>query len=324
MQASRTWAGVGLLGLVAVCAGWLLWPDAPPESGTVTALVGNTGNIGSFAPSMQGTVPDGDLRTVPKNQPANVAGALPYAELKRLFDYYLSAVGEQDIPAITQQITRALEQSVSPNQLRAAQLLLARYLEFKRALVELEQNPALAGSGVQAIRQRFVAMQDLRARIFSAAEDQGMFGFEDAYDMDALARLEISQNPKLSASQKRDQLAVVDASMSAALRADREVPRVVIKVEEMARQMRANGASDDEVYRMRAKELDPQAASRLAEVDQDELAWKNRIAAYLSERSKVLKAQADMPDSERQAALTQLQQSQFTEEERRRLPAYEN
>ena len=150
-----------------------------------------------------------------------------------------------------------------------------------------------------------------------------MFGFEDAYDRDALARLEISQNTALSAVQKREQLAVVDASMSAALRADREAPRVVIKVEDMARQMRANGASDDEVYRMRAKELDPQAASRLAEVDQDELAWKNRIAAYLSERSKVLKAQADMPDSERQAALNQLQQAQFSEQERRRLPAYE-
>jgi lipase chaperone LimK len=272
---------------------------------------------------MQGTVPDGDLGAAQLNPGANSGGTLPYAELKRLFDYYLSAVGEEGIPAITQQINRALEQSVLPGQLKAAQLLFARYLEFKTALVELEKNPALGGNALQAIRQRFIAMQDLRARIFSAAEDQGMFGFEDAYDRDALARLEISQNTALSAAQKREQLAAVDASMSAALRDDREAPRVVIKVEDMARQMRANGASDDEVYRMRAKELYPQAASRLAEVDQDELAWKNRIAAYLSERSKVLKAQADMPDSERQAALNQLQQAQFTEQERRRLPAYE-
>jgi lipase chaperone LimK len=320
MQLSRSWAGVGLLGVVLGLAAWLVWPEAAPDAAPGAATAGSTP---SFVRSMVGTVPDGDLRAPLGNQPTGAGGPLAYAELKRLFDYYLSAVGEQDIAAITQQIHRALEQSVSPAQLPDAKALLTRYLEFKRALVALEKNPALGGTGVQAIRQRFAAMQDLRARIFSATEEQAMFGFEDAYDRDALARLEISQNPALSAAQKREQLAAVDASMSAALRADREAPRVVIKVEEMAKQMRANGASDDEVYRMRAKELDPGAASRLAEVDRDELAWKNRIAVYLSERSKVLKAQADAPESERQAALKQLQQSQFSDNERRRLPAYE-
>jgi lipase chaperone LimK len=322
MQWSRSWAGVGLLGLVAVVAGWLVWPEAIRE---VPAVAARPGSDGAYVPSMQGTVPDGDLRAMLASQSADASagGTLPYAELKRLFDYYLSAVGEQSIPAITQQINSALEQAVSPAQLQPVKLLLTRYLEFKRALVELEKNPALGGNGIPAIRQRFMAVQDLRARIFSPAEDQGMFGFEDAYDRDALARLEISQNPALTAAQKRDQLAVVDAAMSPALRADREAPRAIIKVEDIAKQMRANGASDDEVYRMRAKELDPQAASRLAEVDQDELAWKNRITVYQSERSKILKAQAEAPDSERQAALNQLQQSQFTEQERRRLPAYE-
>jgi lipase chaperone LimK len=98
---------------------------------------------------------------------------------------------------------------------------------------------------------------------------------------------------------------------------------VVVRIEQMADAMRANGANDDEVYRMRAKELDPQAASRLAEVDREEQAWKSRIAIYLNERSKLLQAHADAPDSTRQLALTQLQQSQFTPEERRRLAAYE-
>ena len=76
-------------------------------------------------------------------------------------------------------------------------------------MVDLEKDPKLEGTGVAAIRQRFIALQDLRARIFSVEEEQGMFGFEDANDMDALARLEIHQNTALSASQKRDQIAVL-------------------------------------------------------------------------------------------------------------------
>jgi lipase chaperone LimK len=94
-------------------------------------------------------------------------------------------------------------------------------------------------------------------------------------------------------------------------------------VEQQATELRAKGASEDEIYRMRAREFDAQAAARLADVDRDEADWKSRIANYLSERGKLLKSQADVSESERQLALTQLQQSRFTEEERRRLAAYE-
>lgn len=322
MKLTRTHVGLGLLTLALLYAGlgWWQGEAATEAPAAETAPPASA----AFAPSMQGTVPDGDFRTaVAGPAPGHTGGPLAYAELRRLFDYYLSAVGEQSIESITQEIHRAIEQNVAAPQVPGAKRLLGRYLEFKRALVDLEKIPTLEGPGVQAIRQRFAAMQDLRARIFSAEEEQGLFGFEDANDMDALARLEIHQNTALSASQKRDQLAVLDAALPAALRADREAPRVVIQVEQTAQTMRANGASDDDIYRMRAKALDPQAAVRLAEVDREEKAWQDRIAVYLSERSKVLKTQADAPESERQTALNLLQQSQFTEEERRRLAAYE-
>ena len=272
---------------------------------------------------MQDTVPDGDLRTLLRAGPALAPSPLPYAELKRLFDYYLSAVGEQTIAAITLEIAGDIDRRLAPDQLPAAKRLLALYLQFKLALVDLEKKPELAGTGVKAIRQRLLAMQDLRSQFFSAAETQGMFGFEDDYDQDALARLEVSQNPALSAKQKIEQLAALDASQSALLREEREAPRVVLKIEEMAQTLRAQGASEDDIYRMRAKEMNPEAAARLGEVDREESAWKSRIASYLNERSKLLQAQLEAPPAQREAALVQLQQSQFNPDERRRLAAYE-
>lgn len=272
---------------------------------------------------MQDTVPDGDLRTRHGTKPALVAGPMPYAELKRLFDYYLSAVGEQTIESITREIAGDLERRLSADQLPAAKRLLALYLQFKLALVDMEKKPELAGTDVKAIRQRLLAMQDLRSQFFSAEETQGMFGFEDDYDQDAVARLEVSQDPALSAKQKAQRLAALDASQSAVLREEREAPRVVLKVEEMAQTLRAQGASEDEIYRMRSKEFNPEAAARLADVDREESAWKSRIASYLNERSKLLQAQLEAPPAQREAALAQLQQSQFSPDERRRLPAYE-
>ena len=311
----------GLFGLVLLLAGWLWWSHAAsPETSSSSAAPAAVG--AAFVHSMQDTVPDGDLRVLPTAAQAQ-SGPLPYAELKRLFDYYLSAVGEQSIDAIRLEISSELQRRLPPPQLPGATRLLALYLQFKLALVELDKNPELAGAGAQAIRRRLLAMRDLRSQFFSAEETLGMFGFEDDYDMDAVARLEISQNPALTAAQKKEQLATLDATQSAVLREEREAPRRVLRIEQMAQDLRAQGASDDDVYRLRSRELNPEAAARLAEVDREEIAWKSRIATYLSERSKLLEAQADAPPAQRESALVQLQQSRFSPDERRRLAAYE-
>ncbi|MBA3057087.1 MAG: lipase secretion chaperone [Gammaproteobacteria bacterium] len=313
----------GSAALALAAAAWFWWPHAVTTTRQAAPALAPGAAGAPFVHSMQDTVPDGNLRALPGAGPALAIGPLPYAELKRLFDYYLSAVGEQTIEAITQEIAGDLDRRLAPDQLPAAKRLLALYLQFKLALVDLEKKPELAGTDVKAVRQRLLAMQDLRSQFFSAEETQGMFGFEDDYDQDAVARLEVSQNPALSAKQKAEQLAALDASQSAVLREEREAPRVVLKLEEMAQTLRAQGASEDDIYRMRSKEMNPEAAARLAEVDREESAWKSRIASYLNERSKLLQAQADAPPAQREEALSQLQQSQFSPDERRRLAAYE-
>lgn len=315
--------GLGLLTLALVVGGLLVWwPGADPAPAPA-AVIGPVSRAAPFVRSMQDTLPDGDLQALRNGEVGGASGTLAYGELKRLFDYYLSAVGEQSIETITQQIRGELDRRLPGPMAQKAQRLLALYIEFKRELVRLESEPQLAGNALPSIRARMLAMQDLRARYFSNEETQGMFGFDDAYDLDAVARLEISQNPALSALEKKQQLAALDAAMPANLRAERDATSVVVRVEQQAQDMRTKGASEDDIYRMRAKEFDPQAASRLADVDREEQAWKSRIAVYQEERAKLLKAQANASESERQTSLAQLKQSLFSAEERPRLVAYE-
>jgi lipase chaperone LimK len=318
-----TGAGLGLFGLVLVAGVWMAWSQTEKAAPEPSAVLGPVTRSAPFVRSMQDTLPDGDLQIPQAGSHPGAAGALAYGELKRLFDYYLSAVGEQSIEVITQQIRGELERRLPTPQAAKAQRLLALYIEFKRELVRLDSQPQLVGNGVQAIRARMLAMQDVRSRFFNEEETQGIFGFEDAYDMDAIARLEISQNSALNALQKQQQLAVVDVAMPANLRREREASSVVARVEQQAQDLRAKGASGDDIYRMRAKEFDPQAAARLAEVDREEVAWKARIAQYLDARSKLLKTQTNATESERQTGIAQLQQTYFTEAERPRLAAYE-
>lgn len=272
-------------------------------------------NLFPFVRSLEGTRPDGDIRL-------DAGDALVVdAQLGRLFDYYLSAVGEKSIDEIRIEIEHELDRRLKPAAAGEAKHLLTRYLDYKRALVDVEKNMQKTGSAAETARGRLTAMQQLRTRFFTAKENGGLFGLDDAYDIDAVTRMEISQDKSLSDAQKKDKLAALDAAMSPALREARDAPLAVVKLEESAQKLRAKGASEDDVYRMRAAALSPEAAARLAAVDQEEIDWKSRITAYLAERGKLVNA--NLPEPDRQVALQQLRESRFRADEQRRLPAYE-
>jgi lipase chaperone LimK len=179
----------------------------------------------------------------------------------------------------------------------------------------------LPANATAAIRQRFLAMQALRKTFFSESENSAMFGFDDAYDMDAINRLEISQNRQLTALQKREKIDTLDAAMSPALRAAKEAPYQVIKLDQLAKELRDRGASEDDVYRMRAAATTPEAAARLAQVDYEESQWKQRIATYLTEKNTVMNMKTGAMNQE--LAMQLIRDQRFTQEEKKRLPAYE-
>lgn len=243
--------------------------------------------------------------------------------LRRIFEAHLSAVGGKNITTIAQEINAEIERDVAlPNRPKAKRIL-GLYLEYKRELLDLERRPGLSGQGVQAMRNRMLTTQDLRTHYFTAAEIQALFGFEDALNTAAIARLEINQNPQLTPEQRETQLTALDAAMPENMRRARDATPVPLEVEEKVYAMRVKGASDDEVYRLRAKEFDPQAAAQLAASDRDEAQWKTRIAQYLAERNQLLETPEAAADPDHQAALLNLRRTRFAEDERSRLPAYE-
>ncbi len=264
----------------------------------------------AFVRSMEGTRPDGVIVQSDDGQ------LVVDAELGHLFDYYLAGLGEKDLGAIRREIERELDRRLKPGPAAQAKRLLGSYLAYKGALAELEKGMVASADMVTSARARLVAMQKLRASFFTPFEIAGLFGFSDAYDQDALARIEISQDPKLTAPQRIEKLAALDKKLSPAMREEREAPTRVLRTEESVRAMRAQGASDDEVYRLRAAAFSTEGASRLAALDREEATWNGRITAYLAERG-TLAAGAET------AGAQQLRDRHFSPEEQRRLGAYE-
>jgi lipase chaperone LimK len=311
LQRHLKWIGAMALAIAVLVA--LAWPSDEPARPTAPAAAANPF---PFVRSLAGTTPDADLKV-------DAADALVVdAALGRLFDYYLSAQGEKTLPAIRAEIEAELGRLLKPSAAAEARRLLGRYLDYKQALAGAEIAMQKGTSPAHAARARLTAMQKLRSQFFSAAESAGLFGFDDAYNADAVARMEISQDQRLSSAQKAAQLAALDAALPAPLREARDAPQQVIKLEESVAQLRANGGSDDDVYRLRASKLTPEAAARFSDLDKEEATWKQRIDQYLNARNNLL-AQPAVSETERQATLTQLRETRFTPAELPRLVAYE-
>jgi lipase chaperone LimK len=261
---------------------------------------------------MSGTRPDGDVRR-------DAADHLVVdEELAYLFDYYLSALGEQPLPAIRAGIERELHQRLSAAAASEAVSLLDRYIAYKRALATTERSlPSIADSATAA-RARLETMQRLRYDYFSSAEAAGLFGASDARDRETIALLEGARQESSGAAAKRAASQVPSpaaTALAAAERAERDAPVRILTLEANVQQARSRGADDNEVYRLRASTLSTEAAARLAEVDREETDWQRRIAAYRAARIQSPAADA--------AALQQLRDAQFTPQEQKRLDAYE-
>ncbi len=262
----------------------------------------------AFAPSLQGTRPDGAVHVAPDDS------IVADAQLIELFDYYLSTVGEKSPAEVRAEIERELDRTLRPPSAAAAKRVLARYIAYRQALAGLQADRRLTGQDAAALKRRLNALRGLRAQYFSQREIAAIFGREDAANADALARLEIREDRTLGAQQKQARLAALDEALPADVRAAREAPLKIVRVQEEAERLRAGGAGEEDVFRLRAEAFGVDAAQRLADLDREEAAWRRRIDAYLAERRGLRD----------EAQIAALRRRLFSEEEQRRVPAYEN
>lgn len=244
------------------------------------------------------------------------------AELRRLFDYHLSSQGERSLDAIIALVERDLDARLAPAAAAEAKRLFRRYLDFKRALIALDADPALKGDAPATARARLDAMRKLRRQFFSGEEDQALFGWEDRYDDDALARMQLQQDGSLDVKEKQRRLAELDAALPPEMLAARQQPVQFLALDQSVQAARAAGADDAAVFRMRAANVGEAAATRLAALDRDEAVWRGRIEQYRQSLAAI-HADAALDETARAAAVERLQAAGFSAEERLRLKAYE-
>ncbi|MGQ5522198.1 lipase secretion chaperone [Chitinimonas sp. PSY-7] len=286
-----------------------------------------------FAPSLVGTIPDGTpvpppvveapvvKPVVPAPPPREVILVLD-ENLRRLFDYYLSVQGEQPLRNIIKAVDIWLDKRFAAAAAKDAKNLFRRYLYFKRALATLEADPNIQGNALVIARKRLDSARVLRSRYFSQPEVAGLFGWGDRYDDDAMARMEIQQDRRLTDDVRRSRLTALDGKLDPETLAARQQPVEFLALAEQVAIARKQGADDAAVFRLRAASVGEDAAVKLAALDREEIEWKRRIEHYKQSLVPVRNNSA-LDESQRQVVITAMRESYFNAQERLRLVAYE-
>ena len=261
---------------------------------------------GALPASLEGPEADGAVT-------ADAAGHLVVdLELRRLFDHFLIASGEEPLSTIRARIVAALRARLPATAAGEAIAILDRYLAYRDAARTLVP-PTDPAAGLDQVH-------DLRARMFTPDVARAFFADEEAATYAALARRAVQLDPGLSPDERDRRLAALDAQLPAAVREARAA--ATAPIDELAREqaMRAAGASDQQIAAARTAALGADAAARLAELDRSRADWDARLARFRAARAALL-ADPQLDDAERGRRIVALLDSSFSAAERIRVEA---
>lgn len=229
-------------------------------------------------------------------------------DILRLFEFYLAAIEEESIEALLQRIQWELASQLQDPARQQANDLLRRYLDYRLALMALPQPTTLDSHTLASHLQQVDA---LRQQHFSSVEQTALFAAERAEDAHLLATLQNNESPG-SAAEPGEMLSVEQ-------RLQRQQASRDAEVFEQVEQLRASGASAGQIYAVREQQLGSEAATALAQLDEQQALWQQRLQVFAAERQRI-RASALSTEEQRQAISTVLASS-FDEREQLRVRA---
>ncbi|UUY06969.1 hypothetical protein LRS11_14115 [Pseudomonas sp. J452] len=239
------------------------------------------------------------------------------ASLLHLFEFYLAGLEEEGVDKVLIRVHRELAGQLQGAALEQARNLLRRYVDYRIALKDLPQSNG--DLNPESLRQRLDALKAFRQQYFSVEEYAVFFANDNAEDEYMLQRLALSQQQGLNDNQQQQALSELEAQLPEDVRLARSESTRYGDLYAATQAMQAEGASAEEIRLLREQTLGSEAAQRLAELDQQQAEWQQRLSDYASERDRLRAAGLSQTDLHN--ALSELQASRFDELERKRVQA---
>ncbi len=334
-------AAIGLAVFFVLIASVLLWlaRDKPPvEESVKAAPVASGQSAQDVAKAIELSKTDTRFKTGTENMPKSLSdtevdGALEVdaagnliisRSIRQVFDYFLSAIGEEDLTSIISRIRAYIRHKLPTKAAAQAEQILDSYLAYREALghVPQVQPQGDAALNIPAIRQQKEAVQALRSKYLSREVSEAFFGDEDAYDRYTMARIEVMQDKSLSATEKARRTAELLNALPPALKESTETLNKYQELTTFTEEWKTRGGKPEELRAIREQIVGPEATVRLEALDQERAVWDGRMNEYLQQRDAILKNQA-LSEQDRQKQVNDIKQKSFDQQEQIRVDALE-
>ena len=284
--------------------------DSVNESQASSSISNSTLNKAGFSleqSSLRGTEVDGGISLDENGE------ILVDLSMRRLFDYYLSLIGERDLVQIRILLKDQLLTKHSQINTEKALRYFDRYTDYLSALA------ALNIGGLNKPEDRLQQVTSLRKKMLGEAMSLAFFAEEEALATLTLKRMAIANDKKLGVDEKAKLLAELDAAANYSARTEADTAALIT---EQNRQLEALKLTDAQRAAEREALWGKEAAARLGQLDHERARWDARIEQYLLARSRIDANSALSPNARAQA-IAALRAQQFNAAEQRRIASLE-
>ncbi|MBK8285569.1 MAG: hypothetical protein IPK97_12260 [Ahniella sp.] len=294
-------------------------PVAPPASESMPAGAVPTAPTASPTHSIPAS-----SRTASELAPASLIGTevdgavtfhqgrvAPDIALRRLFDYFLSALGELSPAQIRTWLEAHVREQYGTSAVPELLDLFDRYV----ALLQAAERLQLAGLDQ---RERHTQIAMLRERLLGRDLAEAFYGAEDRYLRYTLDRIDVLRDKSLTASDRATRLETLAKALPAEERQLQNDSTLGVLVDEQTQQLDALGTDAAERFAEREALVGKAAAERLAALDGERAQWQQRVDRYKAARSAI-QNDPNLDAATRTQRIQALLVSSFDEAERRRI-----
>jgi lipase chaperone LimK len=243
--------------------------------------------------------------------------------IRQLFDYFLSAQGEESLATIVQRLRAYIHNTLTGDAAAEAEQLLESYIGYLDDVAALDSS-VTPGQPIDPaqLRAQKEQLAAIRAGRFDAVANEAFFAEEEAYDRYTLARLEVMQDENLSADERASRLAALENQLPPELQESmRDITRYQ-DLQTLTQEWQETDGSPVNLQQMRENLVGREAAERLAKLDQERAQWQQRVDSWLRERGAIL-ANTGISETDKERQIDAARSRLFNEQEQIRVRSLE-
>lgn len=234
-----------------------------------------------------------------------------------LFEFYLSAMGEEDLTLITTRVNDFLMNTLKSPALERAQEIFKNYLGYLNHLTMLKSEYEQSTTSLSTLIAAKNELATVRDQYFSHEVIQSFWGKSDKYEQYMLAIAAIRHDPLMTSSEKALAIEELRALTPSWLITQQETANKLNDYRIKYQLLEKDSTSNDDLNEFTRDEFGEVAAQRLSALQEHRQQWQQRITQYRNEFDQLLALELTTEDFNNQ--LNQLRLAHFSAQESKRI-----